>query len=176
MSYSNSILQGKGNTTSTSTKLYQPEFPLRYDKIHGPYSPVTNERLSYQIDFENLLLTNPGEWPMDPELGIGIRHYLFENEGSTELQGIRPKMQRQLTRYLPYILLHSVDWVFSEKDIDKNVATIVIKYKILDTEELQELTAAASADGSVNLVRVKEETLSDAQQKRITVVSDQVTI
>ena len=63
-------------------KQYQPLFPLKYDSVYGPYKPLTSLQESLHQNFVNLLLTSPGEWPMNPDLGVGLRHYLFEMSNS----------------------------------------------------------------------------------------------
>ena len=109
---------------------YQPLFPLAYDDIFGPYRPVPSLRESIQKDFEYLLLTNPGEWPMNPDLGIGVKRYLFETYGAPELGKIQERMRVQLERYLPfpYIQLISAGFEASEDEQDQGIVNLKIRY------------------------------------------------
>tara|TARA_A200000159_G_scaffold31770_1_gene28336 strand:- start:29136 stop:29663 length:528 start_codon:yes stop_codon:yes gene_type:complete len=113
---------------------YQPLFPLVYDGLFGPYKPVASLRDSIQKDFEYLLLTNPGEWPMNPDLGIGVKRYLFENYGSPEIGKIQERMRIQLERYLPfpYVQLISAKFEASEDEQDQGIVNLKIRYAILD--------------------------------------------
>lgn len=113
---------------------YQPLFPLQYDGLFGPYKPVSSLRDSIQKDFEYLLLTNPGEWPMNPDLGIGVKRYLFETFGSPEMNKIQERIRAQLQRYLPfpYIQLFSAAFESDPEEQDQGYASLVIKYAILD--------------------------------------------
>ena len=108
----------------------QPKFPLKYSSIYGPWTPITEMEMSYQQNFFNLLLTNPGEWPMDPGLGIGLRTYLFELEESLMFANLKPTIISQLRKYLPEIEL--VDVIFNKNaaQIDRNLMNIVIVYSI----------------------------------------------
>ena len=106
----------------------QPRFPLVYDRVYGPYEPITSIEESLQKNFINLLLTNPGEWPMSPEMGIGIRRYIFELENSVEFEKLRPRIADQLRRFLPRIELIDLIIDKSEELTSKNKARIVINY------------------------------------------------
>ena len=113
---------------------YQPLFPLEYDGLFGPYKPVSSLRDSIQKDFEYLLLTNPGEWPMNPDLGISVRRYLFETYGSPEMNKIEERMRIQLQRYLPfpYISFISANFESTPEQQDQGYSSLKIKYAILD--------------------------------------------
>lgn len=124
-----------GQTEEVVKQQYQPLFPLTYDNVFGPYKPITSLEDSIQKDFEYLLLTNPGEWPMNPDLGIGIRRYLFENYDSPELGKIQERVQNQLAKYLPfpYVSLISVNFNATPEDQDEGYITLNIRYAIMSS-------------------------------------------
>jgi len=109
----------------------QPEFPLKYDIVYGPYKPITSIVESYKRDFINLLLTSPGEWPMSPDVGVGLKHYLFEFPGSEKLQSLGPKIQEQLKRHLPQVELVDLSFDYKSEDLDNNKTAVVLAYLIL---------------------------------------------
>ena len=125
--------QRQNYKTAKSTKQFQPEFPLVYDKLYGPYAAITNKEDSIARNFMNLLLTSPGEWPMNPDLGIGLKRYLFENSSSDISQKLRPNIISQLEKYLPHVKLHSIDVIQQPEDIDNNHVKIRINCVILNT-------------------------------------------
>lgn len=125
--------QRENQKTAKSTKQYQPEFPLVYDKLHGPYAAISNKEDSLARNFINLLLTSPGEWPMNPDLGIGLRRYLFESSTSDLVQRLRPNIVSQLQKYLPHIKLHSIEVQQEPEDIDNNTIKIKINCVIMNT-------------------------------------------
>ena len=55
-----------------------PELPLNKDHRFGTYSLVTSYKNEVKQNFKNLLLTSPGERIMNPDFGVGLRHFLFE--------------------------------------------------------------------------------------------------
>ena len=111
----------------------QPDFPLVYDHIYGPYKPITSREKSYQRNFINLLLTNPGEWPMKPDLGVGLRRCLFEFTTSDHFNGLKSKRAGQLQKYLPQIKLMDLKYATEPEDLDNNKIKIVLVYAILNT-------------------------------------------
>jgi len=110
---------------------YQPDFPLVYDETHGPYRMITSLEMSIQKDFENLLLTSPGEWPMNPEIGVGLRELLFENHGSSLVTGLESKIRRQVERFLPSVEIYKVDLTTTAQEKDENLLKIKLIYSIL---------------------------------------------
>ena len=58
---------------------------------------LESERLLLQLaqekDFEYLLLTNPGEWPMVPDMGIGLERTLFQNSQQIDIGELKQNIQ-----------------------------------------------------------------------------------
>ena len=117
---------------SSDTKLWHPRFPLKYSDNFGPYEPITNIYESLNRDFINLVLTHPGEWPMNPDLGIGIKQYLFEQYDSPKLDELRPDIMRQLDKYLTKVKLIDLDFESTDQQKDEHYLKIVLKYSILN--------------------------------------------
>lgn len=111
----------------------QPQFPLKYDYRYGPYEPITSIEESYKRDFINLLLTSPGEWPMSPDVGVGLKHYLFEFKGSEKLNSLASTIKNQLKRHLPVVDLVQLKIDYNDEDLDSNIAKIILVYTVLDT-------------------------------------------
>ena len=89
------------NTTSpkgSSRANYQPSYPLKYDPASGPYESIGTLEESIKSNFEALLLTSPGEWPMDPQLGIGVKRFLFENFESFDQAGLQAIINNQISK------------------------------------------------------------------------------
>ena len=110
----------------------QPKWPLRIDETVGPYTSVNNAAASLKQDFLFLLQTIPGEWPMNPDLGIGLANYLFESPESLEFLDIKTKIQKQLAKYLPNITLINADFNSTSDQLDESVTTLTITYAITD--------------------------------------------
>ena len=122
------------NVKKVSIKNYQPIFPLVYDGETGPYKSITSQKESIQRDFQYLLLTNPGEWPMNPDLGIGVRRYLFETYDSPELAKIEERIRSQLSKYLPFPFIQfiSAKFIATPEQQDLGTVKLELKYAILE--------------------------------------------
>lgn len=108
----------------------QPYWPLRMDGTVGPYESIKEAKESIHQNFVFLLQTIPGEWPMNPDLGIGVAQYLFETYGSQELEGLKQRMQSQINKYLPAIKLVETEFVHSDSDQDSLTTVLKIVYSI----------------------------------------------
>tara|TARA_B100001094_G_C17939883_1_gene674975 strand:- start:32 stop:559 length:528 start_codon:yes stop_codon:yes gene_type:complete len=127
---SNSIYS-KTNLNKLREIKYQPEYPLVYDDKDGPYRMITSLEMSIQKDFENLLLTSEGEWPMNPEIGVGLRDLLFENHSSDLVTGLESRIRNQVQLFLPSVEIMKVDLTTSPEDKDNNILKIKLIYSIL---------------------------------------------
>jgi phage baseplate assembly protein W len=122
---------------------YSPLLPLVTDPNDGialtkTYAAVANQNLKM------LVLTIPGERVMEPEFGVGLKKYLFENAGVELDAAIRQKILEQVNKYLPYIEILSIDFNDSSAgptDIDRNILSVGIRYfvKPLDLEDVLEV-------------------------------------
>ena len=131
---------------------WQPKFPLKYSGTHGPYEPIVQLEESLQKNFENILMTSPGEWPMNPDMGVGLRRYLFERYGSPMIVGLQSTIQRQLDRYLPHIDIISVNTDATEDEEDNNFAKITIRYSIMKVT-IYDLIAQLSPAGALSMTQ-----------------------
>ena len=109
-----------------------PQLPLNKDHRFGLYSLVQSYKEEVKQNFKNLLLTSPGERMMDPDFGVGLRRYLFEQRTHSVGQ-IRQKIQSQVTKYMPFIKINKLlfDNNRSEQDIEASpLLTIRIEYEV----------------------------------------------
>jgi hypothetical protein len=85
-----------------------------------------------------LLNVSPGEWPGNPELGVGVRRFLFSNYPSPELDAVHKRIKDQFARYLPFLDVRSelVDKdEYGNSLIDANEIKLVIRYNITPIAE-----------------------------------------
>ena len=106
------------------------------DRFYTPQLPLSR---GYSFDYEyiddipnlvkqnlkNILLTIPGERTMDPDFGVGISNYLFENMGSFEGE-MKGRIFSQVSKYAPFIDLKDVI-ITSEED---NILRVNLQYII----------------------------------------------
>ena len=79
--------------------MYQPEFPLKMSSRDGAYKSIDDLAGSVKQNVLFLLNTSPGEWPRRPELGIGVRNFLFENASSAAFEGLHQRIKEQFNKY-----------------------------------------------------------------------------
>tara|TARA_R110000823_G_scaffold298061_1_gene418301 strand:+ start:829 stop:1212 length:384 start_codon:yes stop_codon:yes gene_type:complete len=76
---------------------------------------------------KNIVLTNPGEKISDPEFGVGIKRYLFENFTTATVQNINYRVRSQITRYASHIDILSLQ---IDPFVDENSMSIKLSYYI----------------------------------------------
>tara|TARA_R100000005_G_scaffold36705_1_gene17015 strand:- start:175 stop:558 length:384 start_codon:yes stop_codon:yes gene_type:complete len=98
---------------------FSPKLPLTTDPDDG-YALTKSLKEVARQNFKNLVLTSPGERIMDPEFGVGIRNYLFENNTVSTQGKIEAKIRSQTKKYLPYITVELVE--FDNVDTNPNIS------------------------------------------------------
>ena len=105
-----------------------PELPIRRDEVDG-YRLIKSFKDLAQQNLKMLVLTAPGERIMDPEFGVGLRNYFFEQKTPSTYSEIESRIRNQVAAYLPYIKILNVH--FREpKDIENahNVLSVKVEY------------------------------------------------
>ena len=114
-----------------------PKLPLTLDSADG-YALNKQHKEMIRQNMKMLLLTNPGERIMEPEFGIGLKTYLFEQD-MTSVQGeIQAKINEQLGLYMPYIEVTQLIFNNTETnpELDENYLSIRLEYYVKPLEEL----------------------------------------
>ena len=108
-----------------------PVLPLRRDPANGFANNHTEIEAIIQ-DLKMLLLTSPGERIMDPNFGVGMRRFLFEQNNSATHSTIRAKIIRQVLEYLPFIEIEDIKFSSENNDasIKSNALMVTIKFII----------------------------------------------
>ncbi len=92
--------------------------PLTVDSVFGTYRlNTTFEELAKQ-NLKMLVLTLPGERMMDMNFGVGLRRYLFENNGPETYGKIATRINEQVQKYLPYIEIDDIKFKIPEDNPD----------------------------------------------------------
>ena len=106
-----------------------PKLPLTLDSGDG-YTSIKTLKTLIKQNFKMLILTNPGERVMNPDFGVGIRQYLFENFESDVYARIDTRIREQTSVYLPVITIQSIQ--FGTGTIEDNSLGLRIDYMIPD--------------------------------------------
>lgn len=102
--------------------------PITFDSSDG-FTMLYSIRNTIKQNFKMLILTNPGERVMQPDFGVGIKQFLFSNFTSTYRADISAKIHSQVKRYMPAIVVQTIDYGSTE---DLNRISIHIRYAIPD--------------------------------------------
>jgi phage baseplate assembly protein W len=103
--------------------------PLRISSSDGFVMIRTIKRLVKQ-NLKMLILTNPGERVMEPQFGVGMKRYLFQNFSQTTNSEISAKIREQVSIYLPLVNIINID--FDSSDSDQNQLFVSIRYSLPD--------------------------------------------
>ena len=78
----------------------------------------------------NYFLTNPGERPLNPTFGGGLRAFLFEQITENNLNFLREDLNQKLQIFFSNIEVK--DLIISGQE-DTNQITVTLKYNVLNT-------------------------------------------
>jgi len=110
--------------SSLSVKL-----PITRNTIDG-FTMIKDFQTLVRQNFKMLILTSPGERVMEPEFGVGIRNFLFENFNNSIFVDIDTAIREQASIFLPVVNVLEVNFDTSEPD--NNVLGITSLYNLPD--------------------------------------------
>ena len=105
----------------------------------GP-SVFTSNYLTSQAIKNNLInyfLTNPGEIPLNPTFGGGLRSFIFQQISENSLDGLKENVGLKLETYFPNVIINSLDVL---KRDDENSVVVQLKYSIANSNINDNLT------------------------------------
>ena len=118
---------GALQNTSTSGSI---TLPLNSSVIQTPFVSNYTTKDSIKNNLINFFLTNPGERPLNPGFGGGLRDFIFEQITSNNLDGLEDIISFKLNRYFPNINVDSLEIL---QQTDNNTITVDLKYSIKNT-------------------------------------------
>ena len=116
-----------------------PKLPLTLEKEDG-YLLIKSYRELVKQNFKNIVLTSPGERVMDPNFGVGLRRFLFENDTQAVRSEIISRILSQTKSYMPFVEIINIS--FRETEMTNKV-NLIIQYDILplSTSDVLEIPA-----------------------------------
>ena len=116
--------------------------PLSLDEKDGPYkSNMTLDEVAQQ-NIKMIVLTNPGERVMEPDFGVGITSYLFEQESPLLVRRIKKRIGDQVERYAPFVKVRQLN---INIDSDNGFLSVEIRYAVPAGGIVSDLTIPVSA-------------------------------
>ena len=112
-----------------SMALFGPRWPLKKG-TKDSYEMYDN--IDDQISFymKCLILTSSGENLSDPNYGVGLRRFLFEQNLDSVQDAILSKVSSQIASYLPYLDILDMQIIDASKEMESNTMTLRIVYRI----------------------------------------------
>ena len=100
--------------------------------LNGPAVFISNFQTKDAIknNLINFFLTNPGERPLNPTFGGGLRTFIFEQITTDNLNFLREDINSKLAIYFPNINIE--DLIVAGQE-DLNQITVTLKYSVINT-------------------------------------------
>ena len=103
-----------------------PKLPLQTSPVDG-YALTKTLKETMKQNFKMLVMTSPGERMMDPNYGVGLRDYLFEQDASVTRSQLISGIRNQVRKYMPFIIVEDIHIPQTESP---NMMNVAIKYSI----------------------------------------------
>jgi phage baseplate assembly protein W len=101
--------------------------PLSSPAVFTP-NYTTSDAL--KTDLINFFLTNPGERPMNPTFGGGLRNFIFSQIEEENINGLKENIEFKLQKYFPQVGISALNVL---QDDDSNSLIVELKYFILNS-------------------------------------------
>ena len=85
----------------------------------------------------NFFLTDPGEIPLNPTFGGGLKKFIFSQIVDDNIIGLKSNVELKIENYFPYINIESLEVL---KNDDENALIIKLFYSIKNTNITDNIT------------------------------------
>ena len=101
--------------------------------FNGPsvFTPNYTTQEAIKNNLINFFLTEPGELPLNPTFGGGLRSFLFQQIEDGNINNLKNDINNKLTTYFPSVNVISLD-VFETTGVS-NSLTVNLKYSYQNT-------------------------------------------
>jgi phage baseplate assembly protein W len=96
----------------------------------GVFTPNYLTSQAIKNNIINYFLTNPGEIPMNPTFGGGLRDYIFEQIAEDTLDFLKQDIEQKLEIYFPSVIVNSLDVLRND---DNNSVIVQLKYSVANS-------------------------------------------
>ena len=101
--------------------------PLTFPAV---FNPNFSTKEAIRNNLINYFMTEPGEIPLNPSFGGGLRSFMFEQITTNNLDFLKERLQSQLTNFFPDINVGDLNISRQE---DNNQITISLTYSVVNT-------------------------------------------
>ena len=96
----------------------------------GVFKPNYTTKESTKNNLINFFLTNPGEIPLNPTFGGGLREFIFEQIIDDNLDFLQEQIQDNLNTFFPNVNVENLEILKQE---DTNTITVELTYNVINT-------------------------------------------
>ena len=96
----------------------------------GVFKPNFTTKQAIKNNLINYFLTNPGERPLNPTFGGGLRSFIFEQITTGNLNFLKERIQKDLNSFFPNVSIGNLQILRQE---DTNSISISLTYKVVNT-------------------------------------------
>jgi phage baseplate assembly protein W len=112
--------------------------PIQITNVAFNQSFQTRQQVSSNI--LNLLKTKRGERIMQPNFGLGLESFLFEQIDDDTQTKIETEIENTIETWLPYVIIEDLIVNMSDALKDRNTIDISLTFSIVDNAELETVT------------------------------------
>ena len=113
---------------------YGASFPLTINPSDGTFALLQDLKSVIFQNFKMIILTSPGEKMMDPNFGVGLKNFLFEQDTRSTHNLIKSKIINQVKEYMPFLEIEEVKFqsqATGDAFIQSNQLQIEVKFFII---------------------------------------------
>ena len=119
----------------------QQIFPIDFDKsaavgidlpfnAPGVFRSNFTTKQAIKNNLINYFLTNPGERPLNPSFGGGLRAFIFQQITTDNLDFLEERIQQDLNIFFPNVAVGNLEILRQE---DLNTITVSLTYNVINT-------------------------------------------
>ena len=126
-----------GKEKEKKSKLLGLKMPLDKGSFEGYFESTTLTGDAVKEDIRNLLRTRKGERLFQPDLGLGLDKFLFENVTDEMKQQIQDDIKSTIKKWLPFVSVHSISIELNQDSSDlTNQLNIKVSFFINSTPNM----------------------------------------
>ena len=96
----------------------------------GVFKPNYTTKEAIKNNLINYLLTNPGERPLNPTFGGGLRAFIFEQITTNNLDFLKERISSNIKTYFSNVNINELEILRQE---DNNSITVSLTYNVTNT-------------------------------------------
>ena len=116
------------------------DLPIRKsDGVDGYFASTSTTIKAVKNNIKNLILTNKGERYLQPDIGLNLRRFLFEQYTSDVKDAISIEIKDTVNKWLPFVEIKNINVnMGDESDMGKNTLNINLVFSIMNSPNILE--------------------------------------